>query len=328
MLPHLPAEGNLGGRSGDLDLREPVGAEENDAHQERQASNATSKGTVEGDDAAELITPRGRLARHQASSRVGWVCRGGYRGGIQVEDEGVGQEGSHDSADTSPSLGEQDADGGLVLRATVDGVWICGALQRRNTETDDKMGTDHASKRAFTGCERHELIAHRETKQPNSHRQAIAALLHQGPAEKDGAGNIGDIVPGGKDGGMFAANAHCYLDVVVHDVEEAVGKTPHEEQEDRSKGDGGDGLLGTEVPSPSGLISLDVEALDALDDGGEEVGGHLDQGKSSEFKMILRSTVSVRASLRRSLKTSMEKMKATWTAMESEAQKMKMKYHS
>ena len=136
------------------------------------------------------------------------------------------------------------------------------------------MRGNHAFERAATGAKRHKDVAQREDKQTKSHRDSIAAFLHQRATDEEGAGDVGTVIPGGKNGRLLSADAHGYLDVVVHDVEEAVGKTPHEEKADRGDGDGGVCLSFTEVLSASRLTPLDIEVLDALDEGGEELGSH------------------------------------------------------
>ena len=109
MLPHLPtARGGAGG-GGYHDFREPVGTEEDDAHDERQTEDEAGKRSVEDDDAAELVATGGCPARHQTSTRAERVSFGLNHRAIRVEDESIGEEGGNDRANTSECLGDQDA---------------------------------------------------------------------------------------------------------------------------------------------------------------------------------------------------------------------------
>lgn len=275
VVPLLPAAGGWDGGLGDLDLGEPVGAEEEDCDDDSQTSNACTEDAVEGDDGAELVAAGRGLAGHEAAAGTGRVRRRSDFRGVEVEDEGVGQKGSHDGTDTSPCLGNQDAQGGLAFRTTIDSVWVGGALQSRDTKADDEVGANHTPKRAVGGADRHQFISESQNEQTQGHRNAIAALLDQGPTHEERAGDVGEVVTRGENGGLLTGDPHGYLDMVVHDVEEAVGETPHEEQKERGDGDGEDGLPGGKGMTASGLAMLNVEALDALDGGGDELESHL-----------------------------------------------------
>lgn len=230
--PLLPAAGD-GRRRGHFNLGNPGGAEEDDGHKYHQPENAAAESAVEDDDAAE-VGARGVLvlARHET---LAWTERVGCWGPgrcVWVEDEGVGQEGRHDRADAGPRLCDQDAQRRLGAWSAVDGVRVGGALQGRDTESDDEHGGHHAGETAVLGGDRHEEIAESEAEEAGDHGHSVAAVLDQGSTDQECAGDVRGVIAGGEDGGFLAADAHGHFDVVVHDVEEAVGETPHAEERD------------------------------------------------------------------------------------------------
>ena len=270
VLPESPATGG-GRRGGDFNFRDPGGAEEDDGHDGHQGKDAASKGTVEGDDASEVGTARTFGAGgHQALSRAEWVISRLLARGVWVEDECIGQERGDDGSDASPSLGNQNAKSGLSSWTAVDSVGVGRTLQNRDTETDDEHGSHHADEAAALCTKRHEQVTESQTEETENHCDSIATILDHGPSNEESARDVCRVVTGGEDCGLLTANAHCHFNVVVHDVEEAVGQPPHTEQRQRGDHNREDGLPLTKVTLRASM--LDVEALDALEEGGERKG--------------------------------------------------------